>query len=322
MSMTKAAQVKAMNQAFFEKLDSKDPAIVKQAAQDVNDYIRTRMREDGIFRTIIEPVPIGNDELDPQVDTDANVKVIELEPDSPGAVGIPYGTLPQRQVIFGRRARVMFARLATPEFTKDVGLLRTYVQDIRQIISDNALKDLLAQEDGQAIRTCNSLLVGADQVVPATGTVQWRTIDGGITRETWNDAMKVMEQTPNHLTAAKCLVNTIFLKDLQKWGGDELGQNLSEEVAKTGFVQRQFFGKDLIATIKRNLVRDSSVMMFAPEQNLGKFYVLEDATMYIDKDKWFVTMCAAEEIGSLIANVAGVARVDFTGDVSSNVWRY
>jgi hypothetical protein len=42
----------------------------KQAIDAVNDFTRTKMREDGFYRRIMPPLTITNDELDRQVDTD------------------------------------------------------------------------------------------------------------------------------------------------------------------------------------------------------------------------------------------------------------
>ena len=56
----------------------------------VNEYIRVRMREGGFRRRIIPPVQITDDELDYQVDTDKPVKVIDKEPQSPGAIPVQF----------------------------------------------------------------------------------------------------------------------------------------------------------------------------------------------------------------------------------------
>ena len=321
--MSENYSTKAINQAFFEKITSDDGALIKDAQQAVNDFTRVKMREDGFWRKILPPVPISNDELDRQVDTEKNVKVVDKEPDSPAAISIPYATLPMNRYIQGPRYRVMFDRIVTPNFTTDVGRLRTWDMDIRQVLSDNAIKDMLAEEDGKAIAAVTAAMVGANTVVPETGVSQWRTIDGGITRETVNDALKIMPQTPSHLEVSTALINNVFVKDLQKWGRDEVGGDLSEEIARNGFAERIMFGVRFIITIKRDLVGDATMYMFAEPKFMGKFFILEDTTMHIEKKAYFLNFFAYEEIGSAIGNVASVARADFTGDVQDlDVWRY
>ena len=314
---------KAVNQMFYDKITSDDASLQKDAQQAVNDFTRVKMREDGFWRKILPPVPISNDELDRQVDTEKNVKIIDKEPDSPAALSIPYATLPSNRYIQGPRYRVMFDRIVTPNFTTDVGRLRTWDMDIRQVLSDNAIKDMLAEEDGKAIRAVVSGLVAANAVVPETGVSQWRTFTGGITRETVNDALKILPQTPSHLECATALVNNVFVKDLQKWGRTEVGGDLSEEVVRNGFAERVMFGVRFIITIKRNLVGDGTMYMFAEPKFLGKFFILEDTTMHIEKKAYLLNFFAYEEIGSAIGNIAAIGRADFSGSISDNeIWRY
>lgn len=306
--MANEPTAREVNNAFFGMLDQ---GMEKQAQDAVNDYIRVRMREDGFARRIIPPVQITNDELDRQVDTDKPVKVIDKEPQSPGSISVPFGTLPVNRYIRGPRFRVMFDRILTTRFTKDIDELRTYDMDIRQILSDNSIKDMLAEEDSKFIATCTILLGSQGAVVAETGTVQWRLIAGGITRDTLAESMKILPSTPNHLNPSTCLVNNVTIWDIVKFGRDEVGGDLAQELFERGFAEREIMGVRWIITIKRDLVPDSSIFQFAEPKFLGKFFILEDTTMYIDRKAYMLEFFAYESIGASIANVAGVARADF-----------
>ena len=302
---------KEINEALISKLASDDRGMQKVGQDAVNEYTRIRMREDGFWRRILPPVTITNDELDRQVDTDKPVKVIDKEPNSPAAASIPFATLPLNRYIRGPRYRVMFARIVTPRFTKDVDELRTYDMDIRQILSDNSIKDMLAEEDGKAIATVNSLLLGANVVIPETGVAQHVTISGGVTRDTLAESMKVLPRTPSHLNVATVLINNVTIWEIVKFGRDEIGGDMSEELIRTGFAEREFMGARWIITIKRDLVPDNTVFLFAEPKFMGKFFILEDTTMYIDRKAYMLEFFAYETIGSAIANVAAIGRVDF-----------
>jgi hypothetical protein len=299
---------KQINSAFIGMLDQ---GMEKQAQDAVNDYIRVRMREDGFHRRILPPVQITNDELDRQVDTDKPVKVVDKEPNSPAAISVPFATQPVNRYIRGPRFRVMFDRIMTPRFTKDIDELRTYDMDIRQILSDNSIKDMLAEEDGKFIAVCNLLLVSQGGTVPETGSVQWQNIGGGITRDTVAEAMKILPSTPNHLNPSTILINNVSIYDIVKWGRDESGGDLSQDMLERGFAEREIMGVRWIVTIKRDLVPDSSIFLYAEPKYLGKFYILEDTTMYIDRKAFMLEFYAYESLGSCIANVAGVGRADF-----------
>ena len=305
---------RARNAQVLEMLDkgASSPEMVKQAADTVSEFTRVRMREDGFWRKILPPLTITNDELDRQVDTDKPVRIVDKEPNSPAAASIPFGTLPFNEYILGPRYRVMFDRIVTPRFTKDVDELRTYDMDIRQVISDNAIKDMLAEEDGKAIAAVNSLLLGANVVIPLTGVAQWRTIGGGITRETWAEAMKTLPRTPMHLEVSTILINNVSVKDIYKWGRDEVGGDLAEEILQNGFAERNLMGARVLITIKRDLVPDNTIFLFSEPMKLGKFFLLEDTTMYIDRKAYMLEFFAYETLGSSIGNIAAIGRVDFT----------
>jgi hypothetical protein len=303
---------KIISEAIFEKLSSRDPVLEKQAVDAVNDFTRTKMREDGFYRRIMPPVPIGNDELDRQVDTDKPVKVIDKEPDSPAAISIPFATLPQNLYIRGPRYRVMFDRIATPRFTKDVDELRTWVMDIRQILSDNAIKDMLAEEDGKFLRAVNTAIVGAGLTVPTSGVVQYEAIAGGITRDTLWDSMKVMPNTPSNLEVHLCLVNNITIKEVCKFTHNEMGgSSISEGIMKDGWTLQRFMGVDWIVTIKKGLVATNTVYQFADPKFIGKSFTLEDTTMYIRREAYMLEFFAYETMGGTIGHTSGLARIDF-----------
>lgn len=300
------------NSVFLDHLESGDPAMIKTASDAVNDFTRLKMREDGFMRKIMPPVPISNDELDRQVDTDKPVKVVDKEPNSPAALMVPFATTPLSRYIRGPRYRVMFARIQTPRFVKDVTELRTYQMDIRQVISDNAIKDMLAEEDTKFIYAVNSALIGAGQTNPDTGVVQWTGSSLGVTRETLVESIKVLSKTPAHLEPNTGLINNITIKDVMKFHRDEAGGDVSADILIKGFTEKTLFGVTYIVTIKTDIVPTNTVFYFAEPKFLGKNYTLEDATMFMDKRAYMIEFFAYEEIGAAIGNTAAISRFDWS----------
>ena len=302
-------ETKMLNEAWFERVDS---GRVKNAADAVDDYTRTRLREDGFLRRgLLPPTPISNSELDRQYDTDDPVKVVDKEPDSPAAIGVPFNTLPMNVYIRGLRYRVMFARIQTVRFIKDVDQLRTYNMDIRQVLSDNSIKDALAEEDGQWITTTNLALIGQDQTVPLSGVSQWQTIPGGITRESWEESLKILPRTPFHLEAATVLMNNVTVREFMKWGRDEMGGDKSQELLWQGWSDAKFEKKTIIVTIKRDLVPDDTMFQYADPKFVGKFYELEMMTMYLDRKGPWIEWYNYESIGATLGHSGSCARADF-----------
>lgn len=301
-----------LNEVVFEKLASNDPLQFKEAEDAINAYTRTKMREDGFFRRIMPPIPISNDELDRQVDTDKAVKIVDMEPDSPAAISIPLATLPINIYIRGNRYKVTMDRIATSRFTKDVSELRTWIMDIRQVLSDNAIKDMLAEEDSKFISAINTLLGTAGSNVPTSGVPQYEEIAGGITRDNLWEMMKIMPQTPSNLEVHTCLVNHITIKDVCKFGRNEMGGDFSQDIMKSGWTEENFMGKRWLVTIKRTLVPNNTIFHFADPKFIGKHYSLEDTTMYVRREAFMIEFFAYQETGATIGHTSGLSRVDFT----------
>jgi hypothetical protein len=303
-------ETKLTNETFLSYLET--PGMEKRALDAVVDYTRYRMREEGFYRRILPPVQVSNDDLDQQVDTDKPVKIIEREPDSPAAISIPFNTLPMNLYVRGQKYRVTFDRIVTPRFTKDVDELRTYRMDIRQILSDNAIKDMLAEEDRKFISACNAAMgSSADATVTQSGLVQWETIYGGITRDTLQDAFKILPRTISRLEVGTCLVNNLTIRELMKFGREEMGGDFSQDVFKNGWSEQNFMNARWIISIKQDLVPTDSIFMFADPKFLGKSFILEDTTLYVDRKAYMLEFFAYETLGGAIGNTNAVARVDF-----------
>lgn len=309
--MSTPSQVQQDNEVVLNRLLSDDFGLRKKAENTINDYTRVKIREDGFTRRILPPQNITNDELDRQVDTPKPVKIVDKEPESPAAISVPLGTLPMNRYIRGPRYRVMFDRIMTPRFTADVDELRTWDMDIRQILSDNSVKDMLAEEDGKFIATINYLLGSINTVNPDSGAVQYKSISGGVTRDTMAEALKILPRTSGHLNAVTLLVNNVTIWDYVKWGRDEVGGDMSQDLLRTGFAERDWFGVRFIITIKRDLVEDGEVYLFADPKFIGKFYMLEDTTMYLDRRAFFLEFFAYQYSGIGIGHTGSFARVLF-----------
>jgi hypothetical protein len=309
--MATQEEIRAQNRMCMEKLASNDPVLVKQALDVVNDFTRTKMREEGFLRKIMPPITITDDDLDRRADSEEPLKVVDIEPDSPGSISVGFNTLPQTLFMDANRYEVRFHRVVTPKFTKDVSLLRTWYMDLRQVLSDNAIKDMLAEEDGKFLRAINTILVGERIVCPTSGTVQYEVINGGITRNSWADSLKVLPNTPSNLEVHTVLMNNITVKDLMKWQRNELGGDVAEDIVKNGFSLKELFGKTLLITIKKGLVATGTTYHFADPKFIGKFYELERPTMFIKREAWNVEFFSYEEIGAGIGHASSVARIDF-----------
>ena len=315
--MSDLAEIRQTNQLFLDLLESGQ---VKEAADIATEFTRMRVRESAFVERILPSQKLSNDQLDKQVFTEHPVKVVEREPGNPASYTVPYGGMPEEFYFRGDRYAVHFDRIMTPKFLKDVGELRTTEYDIRQIISDNAALDMDEHLDSKFIETVLTIVSngaadldtpngGENVAQPVTGVVQNQHIAADISRETIFDMMKVLPQTPTRAETATVLLNNITIKDVAKFGRDEFGGDLAQEVMINGFAERTFGGARWIVTIKHELVPNNVFFLFTEPKYIGKHFTLEDTTMHLEKRAFMLEFFSYRECGLTIGNIASVARV-------------
>lgn len=309
--MKTAEEIKLLNQAFCDKITSDDPGMQKQALDAVIDFTRIRIRETGFYRQVVPMLPITADQLTRRSDSPKPAIVIDREPEGPPAITIGFGTLPQNLYIRADRYWVMFDRITTDRFTADVADLMTWHMDIRQVISDNAIKDMQTEEDTKFLAAVDYALVGPGSAIASSGVAQYEQISGGITRDSWHDSLKILPSTRFHLSAHTILLNNITVLDLCKFDRIEAGGNMAEDVLKQGWTLTELSGRKLVVTIKHELVPTGTMYHFADPKFIGKSYSLQDVTMYVKREAYFLEFFAYETIGGAIGHTGGIARVDF-----------
>jgi len=297
------------NKHFFGLLES---GSVKEAQDMVTDFTRIKIRESSFFEKVMPSVKIGNDELTPQLNTDKNVKLVEREPGSPGAITIPLGSQPIAFYFYGDRYPVYFDRIVTPKFQKDISELRTYGMDIRQVLSDNAILDMDFELDYKMLLAVDSIIGAEGSTVAETSVIQNKVLAGGVTRTTLADMLKILPSTFAHLETACIVVNNVTVKDVVKFDRLAAGGDMSEDMFTEGFQAKKLYGVTWIVTSKTELVGDSIFYLTASPEFLGKSYVLEDTTMFVEKKSFNLEFYAYAERGATCGNPAAVARVRIT----------
>lgn len=306
-----AEETRASNHAFLERFYSDDSTLVKSAQSNMDDYIRMILREEGFMSYFLPSEKISDDQLDQQIEDNYAVKIVSREPFSPAAVTVPLNKLPRNFYIRQDKFPVFFARIMTPRMTVDVDTLRGARIDLRQIISDNMLKDLMYEEDSTFLGTVNTILHAPGTVLGATGVAQWQEVRGGWTRESVSESPKILRNTVANISAVRCLINHITVCNFMKWDRIEAGGDLSQQMLTEGFSRKRFMDLDWTVTIKKLLVPTNTQYLFAEEKFLGKHFEITPVTMGLKREFFFIEAFAYKYSGASIGNVAGVGRVDY-----------
>ena len=309
--------IEVLNREIIEAISDADDGVIKSASSAGSNMIRRRIREDGFSRNILPPKAVTNDQLDRVADHDRPVMIEDMEPESRGAKSIPFGDTADTEFYYGSKYVCSFNAITTPEFTKDINELRTYRMDLRRVITDNALRDIQAEEDWQFISAVDQI-VGTENTNDGLGG---RTQNFTVAKSNGNhfdraDYVEVLSKLENaNLNNGVFLMNRKTAKTFLTFNRSEIGGDLSQSLLTDGLSALQeakIFGVKHLFTIKADMVPDDVVYCFAEPDYLGKFYTLQEPTMYVEKKKDILRFSARETLSVTFANLAGVARIRFT----------
>lgn len=316
--------VSIINSQILESLTN-DPSDVfeKKAQASATNYTRIQIREDSFAFKILPPEKATDDMLRYDLTEDLAV-VWEREPDSPAAKWVPLETVPDGEYIKSSRYIIPFARVLTPDFRKDIAELRTTKQDIRKILTDNSIKDGLAAIDSKFIQTVNSIVFDA----PAAGEpnrisnkVQWMDFEGPLNRDNFAEATKMLPSgNPDGKFVTRnycCLMNEITARDLLKLERPEVGGDKAQDFFLNGLTTDTIMGIKALFTIKNHLVPTGWVYFFAEPDFLGKCFYLDDWTMFVKKEAYFISMFSYWMGGFAFGNTAGMALARFNVENSN-----
>lgn len=319
-----AQNVQIINSQVLEALERNDGSFEKKAQAAATNYTRIQIREGSFAFKILPPEKATPDMLKYDLSDQLSI-VWEREPDSPGAKWVPLETVPEGEYIQGSKYVIPLARVVTPDFRKDVAELLTTKQDIRKILTDNSIKDGLAAIDVKFIETVNSIVFDADgagQANHLSGKVQWMDFSEPLNRETFAEASKML---PSGNAMGKyvcrnyiCLMNDVTARDLLKLKRNDVGGDLSEEMFRKGMVMTELMGIKMLFTIKGNLIPNNWIYFFAEPEFLGKCFYMDDWTMFVKKEAYFVSMFSYWMGGFAFGNTAGMALARFNVDESNS----
>jgi hypothetical protein len=301
---TQTQQVSAqfINSNFVRKVED---GRTKEAEAEGTAFIRQKLRQESFAREILEPVMLADDEIDRDENTDQPKKIVEKEPDSV-ATFVPFNGTAQRTWFRGKRFSVYFGKTESQRFTKNKFELMTYQNDIRKILSDNSVKDMADQEDQKFTDTINAILALAPAQVTAAGAFN-------------SSAFKLGFQglVNRRQPIGKLLMSKSTYYEALDLPATSVGNDVASRHYDLGIeAEEKLWGIPVVSTIKREIVDDvaggtrRSVYVFAPQNYLGVFFLLQDATLYIKQEADIIEFWSYAAPGIGIGNTLSTQRID------------
>ena len=302
---TPEVRLASVNQSWVRQITGEEGDNVKKAAVDeTEDFTRVLLRQEAFSREILVPRLIREDQLDKARETDQPRKIVEREYPYTYATWVPFhGTGPQ--IFFrGSRYEVRFGKLESLHFWKDKFSLMTYSVDIRKIFADNAVRDLADQEDTQFIRTINAILARRPAQVITAGAFSPKAF-----------ALMFQAHLKRRQPIGRMLMTQALMQEAINLPATQIGNEIVSKIFNQGVEEGtpSLWKVPVTATIKNWIVDGpgrSSVYLFGPDTWLGKFYILQDATLFIEQRGPNIHFYLYEALGIGIGNDLDMTRLD------------
>jgi hypothetical protein len=297
---TKEVSAQLINSNFVRKLEA---GRVKEAQDEGSAFIRTKVRQESFFRELINPITLQDDELDRDEDTDQPKKIVEKEPESV-ATFVPFtGTGPQTW-FKGPRYAIKFGKTVSQVFSKSKFELMTYQNDLRSILSKNMVLDMADQEDVKGIAT-------VDAIIALNAAVQL-TAGSAFNSSSFRKALQALVHRRQPI--GKLLMTKELLYEAVDLPATSVGDAVASRHYDEGVEEEEkLWGIPVVSTMKSDILNPKKAYVFAPENFLGNFFLLQDATLYIEQKMDIITFCAYAAPGFGFGNTLAMQAIAFPG---------
>jgi hypothetical protein len=277
-----------LRENFFDALQGS----TKEAAEVTNSFIREIVRQSSNFREILEPIPITAADLTPQVDTDDPYMLCEKEPKSL-ATFVTFEGGPEAYWFTGPRYVVALQKIASQRATKARENLMTYRMDIRQVLADNFVKDMADVEDRRARAICAGIvnLNAANQITTSPSFT--------------STAFKQLQQAllNRRRDIGRLLMTQWLLSERMDLPASLAGNAIAEESMRKGINDVDtLYGIPVTSSVKTDVWDTHEAWLFSSQELLGKFFVLQDATLFAKTEANIIEFYTYETIGIGIGN--------------------
>jgi hypothetical protein len=302
---------------FVDRMLSNDEGVQKTAELSMQDYLRHSNYEQSFCNQIVSNTPFKKEDLVPQLDTDQSVIMIEIEPDSAGAVQVDLdGDMRPVFTPYGRRVQMTFQEVASQRVVKSQLELMGYRYNLRTVLTDLMSLRMATVKDLAMIRATEACLAPNGQTLTYTGKGNQKVF-GNNEFFTWNRfqrSLNLMRQHANAIEPATWLFNHLALGLLNDQIRVDFGATqVAADMFSTTNSELKIpgFGGKIISTIKKNVVPNGRHYYYGPENQMARYTQVIDPTMSVDTKKMRISFQMYEVYGMLFINLAAVAAVSY-----------
>lgn len=293
--------IEQFNEHFMSIVE--DPSMIKQASEAGSQFIRQKLREDGVMRRYFGDAFERVTTEDPryQIDpgaSDTGYLLVDKEPDS-YALMMTFRGQPQAEYITGSKFIIPFLKFQAPVFEKNEMELKNIRMPITQVIQTNLLYDMQEQED----LYFKTIL---DRSIEVTGNL----VTSAETLLGKSDLRKLINTVETkRLRTEAFIMSTTTLNDALEWQHNDIGDTVST-VVRDGVPYDTLFGKRLITTTNTDVIKYGEIYSLVAPNFLGVAAALGDPTFWVQKKMDLLRMASWYYAGFNVGNIRGIARLE------------
>jgi len=295
---------------------------VKEAAQAATLFVQDYTREDGFARNVVETRNVSPSELQEVDFTDQPALIVYNDVDA-GAMTVPLRGRGNYRYYETKKFYVFFEKLVSEKIRKSQIEMMTTRIDYKALFKKRIAQAMYKVED-------MTIMAGANKILDE----EWATATAAGTTEETDDYVKSKQSIhfkdgvtldknslvdffkmpmSNRSKIQNVLLTETLLQDIIKMSMLEVGDaNVSEFWNKGVDNIKSFWGKNIVTTIKNEVVPENKIYGFAGGELYGWLFILRDHTVYMETDREMLTIDADSYLAHAVGNKKGVYEAVFS----------
>lgn len=321
-NITPAYDFKIESKTFAEKAFGEDKnSFLKTASAATSLFVLDKIREDGFARRTIETMPVSSADLIEVTWTDQPVMMGYHDVDTL-AMTVPIRGRGQYRYYETAKFEIMFEKIVSETIKKNKMEMLTTKINYMDIFKKRIAERMYQIEDMTVIAGANKILAdewknandnntttSTDTYTASKQNVQFKA---GVTLD--KDALVKFFQMPtqNRSEIKKVLLTETLLQEVIKMSMLEVGDANVSKLWNEGVNNlKSFWGKEIVTTIKNEIVEDNKMYGFAGGSLYGWLFILRDHTVYMETKKDTLSIDSDAYIAHAVGNTKGVYLAEF-----------
>lgn len=291
-----SATASAANREFLKLVES--PEGMNKIAEVSQDVLANKVYEDSFLEKFIPSKPITVPECYVDQTYDVIYRQEWIDPDAVAFV-MDMDAQPTGKFMQGERYIVPFFKIMTPRYWKTKQQIRVYPYPITDYIEKNGSAEIIKQKDSYFVNLMDAAITATANSVAGTSVLV-------PTREDFVNLFNLLDA--NELESKRILMRKADFNRMLQWNSVDLDTDAAK-TATDGWTSTSILGREIIVTVKDDVITPGYVYCLTDPNFIGKHYTLEELQFELEKRFQMIQFEVTYEMGLSFGNVYGIARL-------------